>query len=225
MACTESLVSRAQRSMERGGMMRCRPGTATRSVLGTIPDQRCTTMARARGASTRLWCCTASGKRSLLPRGAVAERMGRLPLGWWIDVEIDHADAALLEHVDAFLDRCLYVFGLRDRPNADRALRLGKLGDVGRRVFHAQTDPTVLDLATARARHIFLVQFVVEIGSVVVDDHQQRNAMVRRAPDRSRAHAEVAVAEHRDGVTALIGQRQRRADRKAGPGAQAAAAI
>src|ERR1700733_122959 len=49
--------------------------------------------------------------------------------------------------------------------------------------------------------------------------------MMRRAPDRGHAHAEIAVAEHRDGVTALVMERQRRADRQAGAGAQAAAAV
>jgi isoquinoline 1-oxidoreductase beta subunit len=35
-------VSRALRSMERSGMMRCRPGTVTHTVFATVPDQRCT---------------------------------------------------------------------------------------------------------------------------------------------------------------------------------------
>jgi hypothetical protein len=45
-------VSRAQRSMKRSVMMRCRPGIVTNSESATIPDQRCT--------ASR---CTASGKR------------------------------------------------------------------------------------------------------------------------------------------------------------------
>ena len=44
-------------------------------------------------------------------------------------------------------------------------------------------------------------------------------------PDRGRAHAEVAVAEHRDGVAALLLQRERGADRNAGAGAEPAAAV
>ena len=49
--------------------------------------------------------------------------------------------------------------------------------------------------------------------------------MMRRAPDRGGAHAEIAVAEHRDGVAALVVQRQRRADRETGAGTEAAASV
>jgi pimeloyl-ACP methyl ester carboxylesterase len=49
-----SFVSRAQRSMKRSGMMRCRPGIVTNAATGTIPDQRCT--------ASR---CIASGKRTM----------------------------------------------------------------------------------------------------------------------------------------------------------------
>ena len=35
-------VSRALRSMERSGMMRCTPGTVTHTAFATVPDQRCT---------------------------------------------------------------------------------------------------------------------------------------------------------------------------------------
>jgi hypothetical protein len=45
-------VSRARRSMERSGMVRCRPGIVTTSEPAAIPDQRCTTT-----------CCIASGRR------------------------------------------------------------------------------------------------------------------------------------------------------------------
>jgi len=51
--CSSGLRSRrprAQRSMERSEMMRCRPGVVPRSESATIPDQRCTT----KSAFTRL---------------------------------------------------------------------------------------------------------------------------------------------------------------------------
>src|ERR1051326_5902107 len=155
----------------------------------------------------------------------MAERVRGLPLGRRIDVQIDDADAAFLEHVDAFLDRRLDVGGFGDRADADSALRFGEFGNVRRRVLHAQADPAVLDLAAAGARHVLLMQLVVEIGAVVVDQHQERDAVMRGAPDRSGAHAEIAVAQHRDGVAALLGERERRADRQAGARAQTAAAV
>src|SRR5262249_35106924 len=37
-----SHVSRAQRSMKRSAMMRCRPGIVTRTAFAAVPDQRCT---------------------------------------------------------------------------------------------------------------------------------------------------------------------------------------
>ncbi|MGZ5882023.1 MAG: hypothetical protein ACXWJO_09715, partial [Xanthobacteraceae bacterium] len=36
--------------------------------------------------------------------------------------------------------------------NPDGTLRFGKLGDIRRRIFHAQSDPAVLDLASARVQ-------------------------------------------------------------------------
>ena len=42
MGANLSHVSRAQRSMKRSAMMRCRPGTVTRTTFGAVPDQRCT---------------------------------------------------------------------------------------------------------------------------------------------------------------------------------------
>src|SRR5215475_6336326 len=160
---------------------------------------------------------------SVSPGWAVADAIGAL--GRRLDVEIDHADAARLEHGDALGDRGLDFRRGGDRSDADGTLRLRQLGDVRRRVVHTQPDPTILRLAPARARHGLLMQLVVEIGAVVVDQHQQRDAVAHRGPDRRRTHAEVAVAEHRYGVTAESLQRERRADREPGPGAEPAATV
>src|SRR5438445_13784762 len=66
---------------------------------------------------------------------------------------------------------------------------------------------------------------VIEIGTSVVDQDPKRNAMARGGPDRGRAHAKIAVAQHRDGIAALPVEPDRGADRKAGPGAEPAAAV
>src|SRR5262245_57239223 len=133
-----------------------------------------------------------------------------------IDVEIDHADAALLQDRDTFFDRRAHVGGFGDGADADGALGFGHLGDVGQRVLDAQSDPAVRGLAAAPPCDIVLMQLVIEIGAVVVDQDQQRNAMAHGGPDRGRAHAEIAVAEHRDGVAAHVVERERGADRDAG---------
>src|SRR5215475_6908801 len=77
-------------------------------------------------------------RRSIAGR-AVAEPVIGLPLGRRVDVEVDHADAALLEHVDALGDRRRRVGRAGDRADTDRALRLGELGDARDRILHAQS--------------------------------------------------------------------------------------
>src|SRR5215831_16570074 len=89
---------------------------------------------------------------------AMAETMIGLPLRRRIDMEVDHADAALLEHVDALGDRRGGVGRTGHGADADRALCLRELGDVGHWVLQAQSDPAVLDLAAARASDAILVQ-------------------------------------------------------------------
>src|SRR5262249_4485072 len=64
-------------------------------------------------------------------------------LGRRIDVKVDHAHTARLEHRDPFRDRRPDLARFLHRPDADRTLRLGELGDIGRRVLHAQADPAV----------------------------------------------------------------------------------
>ncbi len=67
-------VSRAQRSAERSGAVRCRPGTVTgsallaRATLGKAPDQRCTTS-----------CCTASGERHVVCFPGAAQHRSAYP--------------------------------------------------------------------------------------------------------------------------------------------------
>src|SRR5260370_27430457 len=79
-----------------------------------------------------------------ISRLPVAERRDGLPLRRRIDVEIDHADAALLEDGDALFQRRLHIGGPGHRTDAGRALRLAQLGDVGRGIFPTQPPPAVL---------------------------------------------------------------------------------
>src|SRR3984957_6002642 len=84
-----------------------------------------------------------------LSRGAVAERVARLALRRRIDVQVDDADAAFFQHLDPARDRRRNGGRLGPRSDADGALRLGELGDVGHRILQPQADPAVLDLAAA----------------------------------------------------------------------------
>ena len=103
-----------------------------------------------------------------------------------LDVKVDHANAALLEHVHALRDRGARVFLVLDRTDADRALCFRQLRDIRNRVFHAKADPAVLLLAAAILRDVILMELVVEVGAVVVDDDEQRDLVLRSAPDRRR---------------------------------------
>src|SRR5579883_448235 len=160
-----------------------------------------------------------------IPGLAVAQRRDDGAFGRRIDMEIDDADAALLEDGNALLQRRFHVGRLQHRADADGALRLRELGDIGAWILQAQADPTVLGLAPARSRDSVLVQLIVEVGAIVVDQYQQRNAVPRRCPDRGRTHAEIAVAQHRDGVTPLIVERDSSADRQTRTRAEPAAAV
>src|SRR5215470_12465201 len=71
------------------------------------------------------------------PGRAMTETMIGLSICRRIDMKVDHADAALLEHVDTFGDRRIGFRLGSHWTNADRALRLGKLGDVRHRILHA----------------------------------------------------------------------------------------
>ena len=77
----------------------------------------------------------------------------------------------------------------------------------------------------ADAGDALLMQLVVEERAVVADHEQQGNAVMHRGPDRGVAHHEVAVAADRDRQPARALERERRADRIAGPAADAAAAL
>src|SRR5579862_9848104 len=77
---------------------------------------------------------------SSIPGLAVAERGDFLALDPRIDMEIDHADPALLEDRDALFQCRLDTGGLGHRPDADRALRFRQLGDVGSGILQAQPD-------------------------------------------------------------------------------------
>ena len=76
------------------------------------------------------------------------------------------------------------------------------------------------------ARDALLVHLVVVERAVVGHDDQQRNAVMHRGPERGHAHQEIAVAaDRRSAMRPVPLQRERRADRDAGTGADAAAAV
>ena len=116
--------------------------------------------------------------------------------------------------------------GARPRPAQSRARPArapSREVDVG--IADALADPLVLDRPVAHARDALLVHFVVVERAIVGDHDQQRNAVMRRRPERGRAHQEIAVAADADRHAAGAVQRQRRADRDAGAGAEPAAAV
>ena len=112
-----------------------------------------------------------------------------------------------------------------DGPEAERALRARQRREVDVGIADALADPVVLDRPVAHARDALLVHFVVVEGAIVGDHDQQRNAVMRRCPERGGAHQEIAVAADGDRKAAGSLERERRADRDAGAAAEAAAAV
>src|SRR5918993_2948158 len=64
------------------------------------------------------------------------------------------------------------------------ALRARKTGEIDSRFVNALADPAVLDGSLAGLRHRFLVDLIVEVGSVIGNDEQRRQAVMRSRPKR-----------------------------------------
>ena len=141
------------------------------------------------------------------------------------DPHIDHCDIAAFDRGDCGFQRRRKLALAVHRTEALRALRARHRGEIDIGIGDALADPAVLDRPVAHAGDALLMQFVVEEGAVVGNHHQQRNAVMRRGPERGDAHQIVAVAADRDRQPAGAFQRERRADRNAGAAADAAAAV
>src|SRR5439155_9045648 len=126
------------------------------------------------------------------------------------DAHIDDAHRAVTRDLDSLFYRGRELRRLRDRTDAFGALRARHHREVDVRSADALADPAVLHRARAFLRDALLVQLVVEEGTVVGDEDETGNAVVRGGPQGGRAHQEVAVAHDRDGDPAAALQRQRR---------------
>src|SRR5262245_46759052 len=162
---------------------------------------------------------------SLLLLGSAQHGRGRDRGIAGLDPDIDHRDVARLDRRNRLLEGRHQILRLGDGIEADRALRLAEPGAIDVGIGDALTDPAVLWWPVADARDALLVQLVIEERAIVADHDQQRDAVVHRSPQRSGAHAEVAVAADGDRKPPGALKRQRRADRNAGPAADAAAAL
>src|SRR5690348_1395933 len=141
------------------------------------------------------------------------------------DADVDDGNMAVVDRGDRLFQHRGQVGDGLDRAEALRALRPRHRREVDVGFGNALADPAVLDRTVAHARDSLLMQFVVEEGAIVGDHDEQRDAVMRRGPDRGDAHEEVAVAADADGHAARAFQRQRRADADAGAAADAAAAV
>src|SRR5262249_4745600 len=141
------------------------------------------------------------------------------------DARVHHADRAAHRGAHAIRD------GLAERPRVDDgsdalcALRYSHRGEVDVGFRDALADPLVLDGTPAHAVDALLVRLVVVEGSVVADDEEARDAVVRGRPQRGDAHEVIAIAEQRDRDPARPLKRERGADRDAGARTDAGAAI
>src|SRR5690348_11006500 len=123
------------------------------------------------------------------------------------DADVDDGNMAVVDRGDRLFQHRGQVGDGLDRAEALRALRPRHRREVDVGFGNALADPAVLDRTVAHARDSLLMQFVVEEGAIVGDHDEQRDAVMRRGPDRGDAHEEVAVAADADGHAARAFQR------------------
>src|SRR5262245_57256818 len=142
-----------------------------------------------------------------------------------LDPDIDDGHLARLDRRDRLLEGRHQIGGLGHGIESNRSLRPPEPGTIDIGIGDALADPAVLRRPIADAGDALLMQLIVEERTVVADDHEERNSVMHRGPERGRAHAEVAVAADRDWQPSRALERQRGADGNAGPAADAAAAL
>src|SRR5262249_44281468 len=113
--------------------------------------------------------------------------------------DIDHRHLARFDRADRHLDGWNQIAGLHHGIESNRPLRPAEPRTIDVGIGNALADPAVLWWPIADAGDTLLMQLIVEERTIVADDHQERNAIVHRGPERGRAHAEVAVAADRGG--------------------------
>ncbi len=132
--------------------------------------------------------CGCAGRERCAHRGRVAG----------LDAHVDDGHLACIDGRDGAREDVRQIGVARDGSEAQGALRLGHLREVDRGVVDPLADPLVRDRTPAHARHALLVHLVVEERVVVGHHHQERDAVVRRGPERRHAHQVVTVPAHRD---------------------------
>src|SRR5262245_8063599 len=115
-----------------------------------------------------------------------------------LDPHVDDRDTTRLNRCNRLLERSLEVCGRSHRSETLRTLRPRHPRKIDVGVGNALADPAVLYRPIAHAGHTLLVQLIVEEGTIVGDDDQQRDAVMRRGPKCRNAHQEVTVAANRD---------------------------
>ena len=89
----------------------------------------------------------------------------------------------LLEHIDTFGDRSRRIGGAGHRADANRALRLGKLGDVGNRSSMRRPIQRFLT-RVASAGHTILMQLVIEVERLLLIRTRAECEAARRSRSR-----------------------------------------
>src|SRR4030095_3165314 len=120
-----------------------------------------------------------------------------LPLPRLCD-HINYCGVTAIDDLDSFVESPTQLIRIRDRTEAVYAQRPRNRRNIRCRIFDANTDTFIFYRSLPPASHALLVLFVVVIGSVVQDDHEQWNFIFRRRPKRIRRHHEIAVANNAD---------------------------
>src|SRR5690242_14810282 len=129
-----------------------------------------------------------------------------------LDAHVDDGNRAGLDRGNGLRKRGREIGDGGHRTEALRALRARHGCEIDVGLGNALPDPAVLDGTIAHAGDAFLMQFVVEERAIIGDDDEQRNAVMRRCPERRHAHQEIAVAADSDREAAAVFQCERRTD-------------
>ena len=75
--------------------------------------------------------------------------------------------------------------GILDGAFGVPANSFGDVGEIGRWRFEVHADMCARWIGAALVRHVYLMRLVVVVGSVVIHDHQHRDVVLDRHPERA----------------------------------------
>ena len=104
-----------------------------------------------------------------------------------------------LDVLEASFERGPEICRVADRSLAVDAKGLRHLGKIHRGIVNVGPNTCIFNRTTAELRDFDPMFLRVLVGLVVMHDHEERNTMFGRGPERARSHQHVAVGLNADG--------------------------